>query len=71
LAEYGGAEQTQYRSAWDPENAGRYAALLTVTSLDGDQRKILLDTGWSNAVQLPGDEKATGWFRILVRRKSE
>ena len=48
MAEYGGAEQTQYRIAWDAENAGGYAALLTVTLLDGDQRKILLDTGWSN-----------------------
>ena len=35
MAEYGGAEHTQYRIAWDPENAGGYAALLTVTSLDG------------------------------------
>ena len=48
MAEYGGAEQTQYRVAWDAENAGGYAALLTITLLDGDQRKILLDTGWSN-----------------------
>jgi 7,8-dihydropterin-6-yl-methyl-4-(beta-D-ribofuranosyl)aminobenzene 5'-phosphate synthase len=48
MAEYGGAEQTQYRVAWNAENAGGYAALLTITLLDGDQRKILLDTGWSN-----------------------
>ena len=48
MAEYGGAEQTQYRVAWDAENAGGYAALLTITLLDADQRKILLDTGWSN-----------------------
>ena len=48
MADYGGAEQTQYRIAWDAENAGGYAALLTVTSLDGDERKILLDTGWNN-----------------------
>ena len=48
MADYGGAEQTQYRIAWDAENAGGYAALLTLTSLDGDVHKILLDTGWNN-----------------------
>ena len=47
MADYGGSEQTQYRIAWDAENAGGYAALLTMTLLDGDQRKILLDTGWN------------------------
>ena len=41
------SEQTQYRIAWDRENAGGYAALLTITTLDDDQRKILLDTGWN------------------------
>ncbi len=49
MTEYGGPVQSQYRVAWEPENAGGYAALLTVTLLDGDERKILLDTGWSNA----------------------
>jgi 7,8-dihydropterin-6-yl-methyl-4-(beta-D-ribofuranosyl)aminobenzene 5'-phosphate synthase len=49
MAAYGGPDQTQYRVAWDAENAGGYAALLTLTLLDGDQRKILLDTGWNNA----------------------
>ena len=48
MADYGGAAQSQYRVAWDPENAGGYAALLTLTSLDGEERKILLDTGWNN-----------------------
>jgi 7,8-dihydropterin-6-yl-methyl-4-(beta-D-ribofuranosyl)aminobenzene 5'-phosphate synthase len=47
MADYGGPDQTQYRIAWDPENAGGYAALLTVTLLDGEEHKILLDTGWS------------------------
>ena len=41
-------EPSQYRVAWDAENAGGYAPLLTITLLDADQRKILLDTGWSN-----------------------
>jgi 7,8-dihydropterin-6-yl-methyl-4-(beta-D-ribofuranosyl)aminobenzene 5'-phosphate synthase len=48
MAAHGGSEQTQYRVAWDAENAGGYAALLTITLLDGDQRRILLDTGWNN-----------------------
>jgi 7,8-dihydropterin-6-yl-methyl-4-(beta-D-ribofuranosyl)aminobenzene 5'-phosphate synthase len=47
MADYGGSEQTQYRIAWDGENAGGYAALLTITTLDGEDRKILLDTGWN------------------------
>ena len=47
MADYGGTEQTQYRIAWDAENAGGYSALLTITTLDGDQRKVLLDTGWN------------------------
>lgn len=48
MADHGGAGQSQYRVAWDPENAGGYAALLTITWPDGGERKILLDTGWSN-----------------------
>lgn len=47
MAAYGGSEQTQYRIAWDADNAGGYAALLNLTLLDGDERKILLDTGWN------------------------
>ncbi|MBK8211985.1 MAG: MBL fold metallo-hydrolase [Rhodospirillales bacterium] len=47
MADYGGSEQTQYRIAWHRENAGGYAALLTITLLDGDEKKILLDTGWN------------------------
>ena len=49
MAAGGGSQLTQYRIALDAENAGGYAPpLLTVTLLDGDQRKILLDTGWNN-----------------------
>ena len=47
MADYGGTEQTQYRIAWDRENAGGSAALLTITTLDGENRRILLDTGWN------------------------
>lgn len=47
MAAYGGSEQSQYRIAWDADNAGGYAALLTLTLLAGDERRILLDTGWN------------------------
>ena len=48
MADYGGSEQTQYRIAWDAENAGGYAALLTITRSTAISAKILLDTGWNN-----------------------
>jgi len=44
---YGGPAASQYAVAWDRENAGGYAALITVTLADGDERRILLDTGWN------------------------
>ena len=40
MAAGGGSEQTQYRIAWDAENAGGYAALLTLTLLV-EQQKML------------------------------
>lgn len=49
MAAYGGPEQSQYRIAWDADNAGGYAALLTLTLDDGERRRILLDTGWNTA----------------------
>jgi 7,8-dihydropterin-6-yl-methyl-4-(beta-D-ribofuranosyl)aminobenzene 5'-phosphate synthase len=49
MAKYGGSGQSQYHIAWDAANAGGYAALLTITALDGGQSRILLDTGWNNA----------------------
>ena len=48
MMDYGGAMTSQYAIPWDPKNAGGYAALITVTELDGKERKILLDSGWSN-----------------------
>jgi len=48
MMDYGGAMTNQYTVPWDPKNAGGYAALITVTTLDGQERKILLDSGWSN-----------------------
>lgn len=48
ITDYGGAMTNQYTIPWDWDNAGGYAALITVTELDGRERKFLLDTGWHN-----------------------
>lgn len=47
ISDYGGANTNQYNIPWTWDNAGGYSALLTITQLDGTQRKILLDTGWN------------------------
>ena len=44
---HGGAEQSQYAIPWEWDNAGGYAALITVTTLYGTEKRILLDTGWN------------------------
>lgn len=49
IVDYGGAATNQYTIPWDADNAGGYAALITVTTLDGEEKKILMDSGWSNA----------------------
>ena len=47
MTAYGGPDQSQYTIPWGWDNAGGYSALITVTMLDGDEKKILLDTGWN------------------------
>jgi 7,8-dihydropterin-6-yl-methyl-4-(beta-D-ribofuranosyl)aminobenzene 5'-phosphate synthase len=49
IVDHGGAATNQYTIPWDADNAGGYAALITVTTLDGEEKKILMDGGWSNA----------------------
>lgn len=49
IMDYGGAMTSQYAIPWDADNAGGYSALITVTTLDGKERKILMDSGWSHA----------------------
>lgn len=49
MMDYGGAMTNQYTIPWDWENAGGYSALITVTTLEGNERKILLDSGWNNS----------------------
>jgi 7,8-dihydropterin-6-yl-methyl-4-(beta-D-ribofuranosyl)aminobenzene 5'-phosphate synthase len=48
MVDYGGAMTSQYAIPWDWDNAGGYAALITVTTLEGQERKFLLDSGWNN-----------------------
>ena len=48
MTDYGGGMTNQYTIPWAWDNAGGYAALVTVTQLDGKERKFLLDTGWNN-----------------------
>ncbi|MBI5572652.1 MAG: MBL fold metallo-hydrolase [Desulfomonile tiedjei] len=48
LMDYGGAMTNQYTIPWEWNNAGGYSALITVTGLDGKERKFLMDTGWNN-----------------------
>lgn len=48
IMDYGGAMTNQYTIPWEWDNAGGYSALITVTTLEGNERKFLLDTGWNN-----------------------
>ena len=48
ITDYGGAMTNQYTIPWQWDNAGGYSALITVTQLDGKERKFLMDTGWNN-----------------------
>ena len=44
---YGGPYRSQYAIPWSRDNAGGYAALITVSMSGGDEKRILLDTGWN------------------------
>ncbi len=47
MVAYGGPDQNQYAIPWSMDNAGGYAALITVSLTGGDEKRILLDTGWN------------------------
>ena len=59
LMDYGGAMTNQYTIPWEWNNAGGYSALVTVTGLDGKERKFLMDTGWN-----------TEWMDYIFSEKS-
>jgi len=48
IMDYGGGMTNQYIIPWKWDNAGGYSVLMTVTTLEGKERKFLLDTGWNN-----------------------
>ena len=48
IMDYGGAMTNQYIIPWKWDNAGGYSVLITVTTLEGKERKFMLDTGWNN-----------------------
>jgi 7,8-dihydropterin-6-yl-methyl-4-(beta-D-ribofuranosyl)aminobenzene 5'-phosphate synthase len=48
IMDYGGAMTNQYTIPWKWDNAGGYAVLITVTTLEGQERKFMMDFGWNN-----------------------
>ena len=48
IVDHGGASTNQYSIPWDWDNAGGYSALITVETLEGETKRILLDSGWNN-----------------------
>jgi len=48
IVDHGGAATNQYTIPWEWDNAGGYSALITVTTLEGQEKKILMDFGWNN-----------------------
>lgn len=48
IMDYGGGMTNQYTIPWEWENAGGYSVLITVTTLEGKERKFMMDTGWNN-----------------------
>jgi 7,8-dihydropterin-6-yl-methyl-4-(beta-D-ribofuranosyl)aminobenzene 5'-phosphate synthase len=59
IMDYGGAMTNQYTIPWAWDNAGGYSVLLTVTTLEGDERKFMLDYGWNN-----------DWMEYIYNEKS-
>jgi 7,8-dihydropterin-6-yl-methyl-4-(beta-D-ribofuranosyl)aminobenzene 5'-phosphate synthase len=60
IMDYGGAMTNQYTIPWDWDNAGGYSALITVTTLEGDERKFMMDFGWNN-----------DWMEYIYTEKSD
>jgi 7,8-dihydropterin-6-yl-methyl-4-(beta-D-ribofuranosyl)aminobenzene 5'-phosphate synthase len=48
IMDHGGAMTNQYQIPWHWDNAGAYMAKITVTSLEGNEKVYLMDTGWNN-----------------------
>ncbi len=60
IMDYGGAMTNQYTIPWEWDNAGGYSALITVTTLEGQERKFMMDFGWNN-----------DWMDYIYEEKSD
>ena len=60
LMDGGGAMTNQYTIPWEMDNLGGYSALITVTTLEGNERKLLMDSGWNN-----------DWMDYIYEEKSD
>ena len=45
IMDYGGGMTNQYIIPWKWDNAGGYSTLITVTTLEGQERKFMMDFG--------------------------
>lgn len=60
IMDYGGGMTNQYIIPWKWDNAGGYAVLVTVTTLEGQERKFMMDFGWNN-----------DWMDYIYEEKSD
>ena len=60
MMDYGGGMTNQYTIPWQWDNAGGYAVLVTVTTLEGQERKFMMDFGWNN-----------DWMDYIYEEKSD
>jgi 7,8-dihydropterin-6-yl-methyl-4-(beta-D-ribofuranosyl)aminobenzene 5'-phosphate synthase len=60
IMDYGGAMTNQYTIPWVWDNAGGYSALITVTTLEGNERTFMMDFGWNNE-----------WMDYIYEEKSD
>jgi len=60
IMDYGGAMTNQYTIPWKWDNAGGYAVLITVTTLEGNERRFMMDFGWNN-----------DWMDYIYEEKSD
>jgi 7,8-dihydropterin-6-yl-methyl-4-(beta-D-ribofuranosyl)aminobenzene 5'-phosphate synthase len=60
IMDYGGGMTNQYIIPWKWDNAGGYSVLITVTTLEDQQRKFMMDFGWNN-----------DWMDYIYEEKSD
>ena len=60
IMDYGGVMTNQYTIPWEWDNAGGYSALITVTTLEGNDKTFMMDFGWNNE-----------WMDYIYEEKSD